>query len=373
MNKRDYYDVLGVPKNAPKEDIKNAYRKLALKHHPDRNKSPDAEEKFKEISEAYAVLSDEEKRRQYDRFGHAGIGQRYSQEDIFRSVNFDEIFKDLGFGFGRFGSIFDLFFGGRRTGPYEPQRGADLRSDLEITLEDVASGVEKEIYVHRTELCDDCQGSGAHPGTETKKCSRCNGTGKIEYTRSTGFARFVQVTPCNQCGGKGTVIETPCEKCRGKGVVPKERRMKVQIPAGVENGSRLRLSGEGEAGPRGRPSGDLYVIVHVKPHKIFQRSNSDLLLTIPIGFAQAALGAEIEVPTIDGKAKLTLPAKTQTHTVFRLRGKGLPRLHGFGRGNELVRVVIKTPTKLTSKQRKLLMEYATEMNENVKAKKSIFG
>lgn len=362
MNKRDYYDVLGVSKKDTEDQIKNAYRKLALKYHPDRNKAPDAEEKFKEISEAYAVLSDKEKRRQYDLFGHAGIGQRYSQEDLFRGVNFDEIFRNLGFGFGGFDSIFDLFFGGRRR-PYRTQKGADLRYDLEITLEEAASGIEKEINVPRTEKCNICRGSGAKPGTEPITCSRCRGRGQIEFTRSTGFAKFIQVTTCDRCGGEGKVIKSLCNNCHGKGVVYKDRKIKLKIPAGVESGSRLRLKGEGETGRRGGAPGDLYVIIYIKSHQIFQRKNSDLYMELHIEFTQAALGATIEVPTIDGKAKLTIPSGTQTHTIFRLKGKGLKKLHGFGRGSELVRVIIKTPYKLTLKQRELLKEFEKEVKK----------
>jgi molecular chaperone DnaJ len=373
MDKRDYYTVLGVAKNASKEDLKSAYRKLALQYHPDRNKEPDSEEKFKELSEAYAVLSDDEKRKQYDLYGHAGIGQRYSQEDIFRGANFNDIFRDLGFGFGGFNSIFDVFFGGQRPRTYGPQRGANLRYDLEITLEEVASGVEKAIILPRNETCDVCHGSGARPGTKPQTCSHCQGTGRVEHTRSTGFAQFIQVATCNQCRGTGKIIGSPCNTCRGTGLVSRERRIEVNIPAGVENGSRLRLSGWGEAGLRSGPPGDLYVVVHVKPHEVFQRNNSDLLTEVPIGFSQAALGAEIEVPTIEGKAKLTIPSGTQTHTVFRLRGKGLPRVRGFGRGNELVKVIVKTPTKLSSNQRQLLMDLATEMKETVKKKRGLFG
>ena len=358
-----------MSRNATKEEIKNAYRKLAFKYHPDRNKAPEAEEKFKEISEAYAVLSDDEKRRQYDMFGHAGIGARYTPEDLFRGVNFDEIFRD--FGFGGF-DIFDAFFGRRRARRYGPRRGADLRYDMEITLEDVASGLDREIELPRRETCDFCNGSGAAPGTAPKKCPQCNGTGQIQHTRSTGFAHFVQITTCNACGGKGTIIESPCKSCRGTRMVTRTRKIRVKIPKGIDNGSRLRLSGQGEAGERGGSLGDLYVVVHVKPHKIFQRNNSDILCEVPIGFAQAALGAEIDVPTLDGKARLKIPEGTQTHTVFRLRGKGLPRLHGYGRGSELVRVIIRTPKRLTSKQRQLLAELAKEMGESVKVKRGFF-
>jgi len=370
MSKRDYYEVLGVSRNASKEEVKNSYRKLAFKYHPDRNKAPEAEEKFKEISEAYAVLSDDEKRRQYDMFGHAGIGAKYSPEDLFRGVDFDEVFRD--FGFGGF-DIFDAFFGRRRTRRYEVRRGADLRYDMEITLEDVASGLDREIEVPRRETCDTCNGSGAAPGTAPKKCHQCNGTGQIQHTRSTGFARFVQITTCNACRGKGTIIESPCKRCSGTGVVTRTRKIRVKIPKGIDDGSRLRLSGQGEAGARGGPPGDLYVVVHVKPHKIFQRNNSDILCEASIGFAQAALGSEIEVPTLDGKARLKIPRGTQTHTVFSLRGRGLPRLHGFGRGNELVRVVIHTPKKLTSRQRRLLTELAKETEENVETRRGFFS
>jgi molecular chaperone DnaJ len=373
MDKRDYYEVLEVSKDASKDVIKSAYRKLALKYHPDRNDAPEAEERFKEISEAYAVLSDDEKRRQYDRFGHAGIGQRYSQEDIFRNVNFDEIFRDMGFGFGGFESIFDMFFGGRRARTPGPQRGVDLRYDLEISLEEVASGVEKEINYPRKERCDICKGSGASPGTQPITCPRCQGRGQIEFARSTGFAKFIQVTTCNQCNGRGQTIETPCSTCQGTGIVSNERKLQVKIPAGIESGTRLRLSSEGEVGTLGGRPGDLYVVVHVRPHSTFHRNDSDLLIDVPIGFTQAALGAEIEVPTIDGKAKLTIPPGTQTHTVFRMRGKGLPKLRGFGKGNELVRIIVEIPTKLSSKQRELLIKLADEMNQSVKVRKGIFG
>lgn len=371
MSKRDYYDVLGISRDSTKQEIKNSYRKLAFKYHPDRNKSSDAEEIFKEISEAYAILSDDEKRRQYDAFGHAGIGARYTSEDIFRGVNFEEIFRDLGFGFGGF-DIFDTFFGHRRANRYGPKRGNDLRYDLEINLEDVVKGLNNEIKVPRTEACDACNGSGAAAGTKPIKCSKCNGSGQVQHSRSTGFAHFVQVTTCNVCGGKGSTIDTPCDKCHGGGTVSAIRKIRVEIPSGVETGSRLRLRGQGEAGARGGPSGDLYVVVHVKPHSVFQRMNSDILCEVSIGFVKAALGAEIEVPTLEGKAKLKIPKGTQTHTVFRLKGKGLPSLHGFRKGNELVRVIIQTPTKLSSKQRQLLTEFAKDMGETVAEKRGFF-
>lgn len=371
-DKRDYYEVLGVSRNAAKDEIKNAYRKLALQYHPDRNKAPDAEEKFKEISEAYAVLSDDEKRKQYDMFGHAGIGAKYSPEDIFRGVDFGDIFRDSGFGFGGFDDIFDMFFGRRRGWRQGPQRGADLRYDLEITLEEVATGLEKEIYVPRKEKCEDCKGSGAAPGTEPRRCSRCNGTGQLQRTTSIGFGQFIQVETCNFCGGRGTVVDSPCKSCRGTGIVSQNRRILVKIPAGVDEGPRLRLVGEGEAGARGGPPGDLYVVVHVKSHEMFRRRGSDILYETFIGFVQAALGTEIDVPTLDGKAKLKIPAGTQSHMVFKLKGKGVPNLNGFGRGDELVRVKTRTPTKLTSKQRELLLQFAKETGEDVNKSRGFF-
>ena len=243
---------------------------------------------------------------------------------------------------------------------------------MEITLEDVASGLEREINVSRGEICEICNGSGAEPGTQPKQCPQCKGTGQVQHVRSTGFARFVQITRCNACRGKGRIVETKCKSCRGSGLVSRTRKISVKIPKGIESGSRLRLSRQGEAGEQGGPSGDLYVVVYVKHHKIFQRSNSNILCDIPIGFTQATLGAEINVPTLNGKVKLRIPKGTQTHTIFRLKGKGLPRLHGYGRGNELIRVIVRTPKKLTSKQRQLLTELAKELGETVSKKKGFF-
>jgi molecular chaperone DnaJ len=362
-NKKDYYEVLGVPRNATQEEIKNAYRKLALQYHPDRNKSPDAEEKFKEISEAYAVLSDEEKRRQYDMFGHAGIDGRYTREDIFRGVDFDEIFRDLGFGFSGFDSVFDWFFG-RRENAHE--KGYDLRYDLEISLEDAFKGVKTEIEIPRNEKCDVCKGTGARPGTEPKTCPKCHGTGQIQYTRTSGFARFVQITTCDKCNGRKTIVENPCKECYGSGIVKRYRKIRIDVPPGVDTGYSLRLRGEGEANAKGRNPGDLYVVINVKPHKIFKRDGDDIFYDAQIGFTQAALGSEIEVPTIDGKAKLRIPPGTQSGTIFRLKGKGMPRLRGFGRGDELVRVIVKTPTNLTDRQRRILLELAKELGEEIK-------
>ncbi|MEM2210650.1 MAG: molecular chaperone DnaJ [Nitrososphaerales archaeon] len=360
--KRDYYEILGVPRNATKEEIKQAYRKLALQYHPDRNKSPDAEEKFKEISEAYAVLSDDEKRRQYDMYGHAGIDGRYTPEDIFRGVDFDEIFRDLGFGFGGFESIFDMFFG--RGKSYSPPPGRDLRYDLEITLEDVVNGTIKEIQVPRTEVCKVCNGSGAEPGTGLKFCSKCNGTGQVQQVRTSGFARFVTITTCHVCKGRGQIIEHRCKVCKGSGVVEVNRKIQVRIPAGVDEGYTLRLKGEGDVSREGGPAGDLYIVIHIKPHPLFKRSDSDIIYEARISFPQAALGTEIRVPTLNGGAVLKIPPGTQSGTIFRLKGKGIPKLNGFGRGDELVKVIVETPTKLTERQKQLLREFMKEMGNH---------
>jgi molecular chaperone DnaJ len=362
VSKRDYYEILGVSRDASKEEIKDAYRKLALQYHPDRNKSPEAEEKFKEISEAYAVLYDDEKRKLYDMFGHAGIDGRYTREDIFGGVDFDEIFRNFGFGFD---SVFDIFFGGRPRRRYGPQKGADLRYDVEITLEQAASGIKKEIQVPRTETCTMCNGSGAKPGTQPRTCPKCQGTGQVQYSRSSGFARFVQIETCNMCNGKRKIVDSPCTECKGSGNIQRTRKIVVKIPPGVDTGSHLRLKGEGERGVQGGPPGDLYIVVHVKPHEIFERDGNDLLCEVPIGIAQASLGAEIEIPTLEGKTKLKIPAGTQTGTIFRLKSKGMPNFGGHGRGDQLVRIVIRTPIKLTQKQKELLRELAKEFGENV--------
>jgi len=371
--KRDYYEVLGVSKNASKDEIKDAYRKLAMQYHPDRNKAADAEDKFKEISEAYAVLSDEKKRHQYDTLGHAGFDQRYTAEDIFRGADFETIFRDIGFGFG---DLFRTFFGGGFSGGGFRQRnnrGQDLGYELEITLEEAAKGTEKEIVVPRTEKCEVCNGSGASPGTSTKTCSKCNGAGQVRNTRSNGFLTYIQVTPCSECKGRGKLIESPCKKCHATGLTKKRRRINVKIPEGIDEGYQLRLRGEGEMAPNGGEPGDLYVVVHIARHELFMREGDNLWHVLTIGYPQAALGTEISVPTLDGPATVKIRPGTQTGEIIRLRGKGMPRFRSYSKGDLLVRVRISVPEKLTSKQRELLEQLAREFGQNVKHKKSRFS
>jgi len=371
--KRDYYEVLGVSKNASKVEIKDAYRKLAMQYHPDRNKAADAEEKFKEISEAYAVLSDDQKRRQYDTLGHVGFDQRYTAEDIFRGADFESIFRDIGFGFG---DLFRTFFGGGfvRGGFRErSNRGQDLAYDLEITLEEAAKGTEKEILVPRTEKCEICGGSGASPGTSARTCQKCNGAGKVRNMRKNSFLMYVQVTPCPECRGRGTLIESPCKKCHGTGLAKKRRKINVKIPEGIDEGYQLRLRGEGEMAPNGGEPGDLYVLVHIARHKLFMREGDDLWHVLMLGYPQAALGAEVSVPTLDGKATVKIKPGTQAGETIRLKGKGMPRFRGYGKGDLLVRVGISVPEKLTAKQRALLEQLAEEFDQNVKRKKNRFS
>lgn len=356
MAKRDYYEVLGASKQASADDIKKAFRKMARQYHPDANPDKkDAEEKFKEIAEAYEVLSDPEKRAAYDRFGHAGVnGQGFG--------GFEGGFGGYG-DFGGLGDIFEMFFGGSRA-RRGPERGADLRVDMEISFEEAAFGLEKDIKVPRNEECGTCGGTGASPGTKPQACPACNGSGQIQYAQNTPFGRIVQSRTCDRCRGAGKVIEKPCPTCNGAGQVRKTRSIHVKIPPGVDSGTRLRVSGEGGAGSRGGPRGDLYVNIHVKTHRFFRREGNDVIVEVPVSFAQAALGDEINVGTLDGEAKVKIPEGTQSGSVFRLRGRGMPDLHGHGRGDQLVRVKVVTPTRLTDKQKSLLMEFSVLSNEN---------
>ena len=368
--KRDYYDVLGVARDATKDQIKSAYRKLAMQYHPDRNKSAGAEERFKEISESYAVLSDDAKRAQYDRFGHEGIQGRYSSEDIFRSANFDEILRDLGFGFGGFGggSIFDMFFGNMTGSGRGARRGADLRYDLDIALEQVATGLTTEIEIPRTERCPICKGTGAKPGSQPRICTECGGRGQVQRINSSGFAQFVRIETCRVCKGKGEILDNPCRDCRGSGTVQRTRKISVKIPSGIENESSLRLRAEGDAGEMGTPAGDLYVVCHVLPHKVFTREENDLRTKASIDVASAALGSTIVVPTIDGKtAEVTVPAGTQNGTVLKLKGKGLPSLGNSNRGSLLIDVTVAIPTKLSDRQKELLKEFKQIEDERKKS------
>lgn len=365
-SKRDYYEILGVPRDATPEQIKDAYRKLALQYHPDRNKSPDAEEKFKEISEAYAVLSDPQKRSQYDMLGRAGFDQQYTQEDIFRGADFETIFRD--FGFGGFGDLFEMFFGGRGYGPRKT-RGSDLFYGVKITMEEAFRGVDKEIEIPRNETCKQCAGSGAAPGSSPRTCTQCGGTGQVQRVQASGFARFVQITTCPACRGSGSIIEKPCSACRGSGVVKAKRKIAVKIPAGAEDGMQLRLRGEGDVSPDGGPPGDLYVQVTVLPDPRFRREGADLYYDLKIGFPQAALGTEAEVPTMEEPARVTIAPGTQPGTVLRLRGKGMPRLGGYGRGDLFVVVNVAVPERLTPRQRELLKELAKELDQPVREKR----
>jgi molecular chaperone DnaJ len=342
--KRDYYEVLGIDRNATAEEIRKAFRKLAFKYHPDHNHADKSGEKFKEVNEAYEVLSDPDKRAAYDRFGHGGA------EGLF-GRGFE------GFDLGGFGDIFDAFFGGTATASRQARRrGADLSYGIAITFEEAARGCEKEVTISRTENCSSCQGTGCKPGSQPTKCPSCNGTGQVRRVHQSLFGRFAHTTTCPQCQGEGRIINDPCPRCRGTGKEKHKRIISVKIPAGVDNGSQIRLRGKGEAGTRGGPAGDLYIALSVKEHEFFTRYNDDILYELPINFAQAALGIEVEVPTLDGKTRLKIPAGSQTGQVFRLKGRGIAHLHGSGHGDLLVSLFVAIPDSLNKKQRQLLQE-----------------
>ncbi|NWN94564.1 MAG: molecular chaperone DnaJ [Bacillus sp. (in: Bacteria)] len=358
MSKRDYYEVLGVAKDASKDEIKKAYRKLSKKYHPDINKAPDAAEKFKEIQEAYEVLSDDQKRAQYDQFGHAGTNQGFGGGNGFGGFSSSD-FDSFGFE-----DIFSTFFGGgRRNDPNAPRQGADLQYTMTLEFEEAVFGKETDIRIPREETCDTCHGTGAKPGTHPKECPHCHGTGQLNTEQSTPFGRIVNRRVCHYCGGTGKIITDKCKTCGGTGKVKKRRKIHVKIPAGIDDGQQLRVAGQGEPGINGGPAGDLYIIFHVRPHELFERDGDDIYCEIPIAFTQAALGDEIEVPTLHGKVKLKIPAGTQSGTKFRLRGKGVPNVHGHGTGDQHVITRIVTPTKLTDRQKQLLREFAEVSGE----------
>jgi molecular chaperone DnaJ len=358
---RDYYDILGVNRSASDAEIKRAYHRLARQYHPDLNKSPDAEEKFKEINEAYEVLGDRRKRVQYDRWGHVGAGGGFAND--FQGFGLGDIFEDF---FG---------LGGMRTAARRvPQRGADLRYNLTLTFEEAAFGCEKEIEVTRLETCAVCGGSGAEPGSAPIRCPQCNGTGEVRRARQSLFGSFVNVSTCGRCGGEGEVVSTPCSECRGQKRVRVSKKIAVQVPAGVDSGTQIRLSEEGEAGLRGGMSGNLYVVISVRKHTYFKRQNSDIFLELPINVAQAALGDEVEVPTLDGPEKLIIPPGSQTGETFRLRGKGVPHVRGGGRGDQLVTVYVVVPKKLSGEQRELFEQLGMSLGKEVipQAEKGFF-
>jgi molecular chaperone DnaJ len=349
MSKRDYYEVLGLSKGASKEEIKKAYRRLSKKYHPDINKEPDAADKFKEIKEAYEVLSDDQKRAHYDQFGHTDPNQGFGG---FGGADFG--------GFGGFEDIFSSFFGGggRRRDPNAPRQGADLQYTMTLSFEEAAFGKEVDIEIPREENCDTCHGTGAKPGTKAQNCSHCGGSGQISIEQNTPFGRIVNRRTCPSCQGRGTIIPHKCSTCSGTGKVKKRRKIHVKVPAGIDDGQQLRVAGQGEPGVNGGPPGDLYVVFHVRSHEFFERDGDDVYCEVPITFAQAALGDEIEVPTLHGKVKLKIPAGTQTGTRFRLKGKGIPNVRGYGHGDQHIVTRVVTPTKLTEKQKQLLKEFA---------------
>jgi len=362
-NKRDYYDTLGVDRSASEEEIKKAFRKLAFQYHPDHNRDDGAEDKFKEVKEAYDILSDAQKRAAYDRFGHAGV-------QGFGGRPFE------GFDFGGIGDIFDAFFGGatgtaRRAGP---QQGTDLSYGLTISFEEAVFGCEKELEILRTETCSACNGTKSEPGSQPSKCPTCNGTGEVRRTQRSIFGQFINVTMCSRCQGEGRIIAKPCSRCGGQGRERFTRKNMVKIPAGVDDGNQIRLSGEGDAGIKGGPPGNLYVKLSVRKHKFFQREGDNILLELPINFAQAALGDELDIPTVDGDTKLKIPAGSQTGRLFRLKEKGVPHLRQPGRGDQVVRLYVVTPQSLDEKQKQLLRELSKTLGKATlpKDEKSFF-
>jgi len=357
MTEKDYYELLGVDRDADQKEIKKAYRNLAKKYHPDMNQDgEDTSEKFKEISEAYEILSDPDKRARYDQYGHSGINDQ--------DFNFDDFARG---GFGGLDDLFNMFgfggMGGRRQNG--PRRGADLQYRMQISFEDAAFGGKKEIRIPREEECDHCSGSGAEPGSDVKTCPTCQGSGQVRSSKQTPFGQFTQSRVCPECGGDGKIISEPCSKCGGSGKIRKQRKLTVNIPAGVDTGTRLRMAGEGQAGEKGGPAGDLYIIIDVEEHELFDRRGNDLYCEVPISFVQATLGDKIKVPTLEGKVQFDIPAGTQPGNSFRLKNKGIAHLNGYGRGDQYIKVKVMIPKELDQKQKELLEEFAEISGEEI--------
>ena len=375
-NKRDYYEVLGVQKGASEEEIKKAYKKMARKYHPDLNPGDkDAEEKFKEVNEAYEVLSDSEKKARYDQFGFAGVDPNFGAG----GGGWGGGAGGAGFDFGDLGDIFGSFFGGgfgggqTRRNPNAPQRGESIRMNLTISFEEAAFGCEKELELDRYESCETCHGSGAAPGTSPETCPDCGGSGVVQTRRQTPMGVFASTAPCSRCGGRGKIIKEPCKDCRGSGMVRRRRKIQASVPAGIDNGQTISIRGQGHAGKNGGPAGDLLVTITVRPHELFRREGTSVLCEAPITFPQAVLGAELEIPTIDGKVKYDIPEGTQSGTTFRLKGKGIPALNGRGRGDQYVTVYIETPRNLNREQKEALKKFAEAVGENnYEERKSFF-
>ena len=368
--KRDYYEVLGIQKGASEDEIKKAYKKLARKYHPDMNPGDkEAEEKFKEVNEANEVLSDPEKKARYDQFGFAGVAPNYGAGAGGGAYGGGFDFGDLG---DIFGSFFGGGFGGQRRNPNAPQRGESIRASVSISFTEAAFGCEKSVTIERSEQCPTCKGSGCAPGTTPEICPDCHGSGTVQTRRQTPMGVFASNGPCRKCGGTGRLIHQPCSDCRGSGAVRKRRTIKVNIPAGIDHGQTISLRGQGGAGKNGGPAGDLLITVMVQPHEIFRRDGVDVFCEAPITFTQAVLGAELEIPTIDGKVKYSIPEGTQTGTVFRLKGKGIPVLNGRGRGDQYVTVVIETPRSLNKEQKEALRRFSETLGENNYEKRKSF-
>lgn len=367
--KRDYYEVLGVSRGASEAEIKKAYRKLAKENHPDLHPGDkEAEARFKEVNEAYEVLSDADKKARYDQYGHAGVDPNFGAGGGF----------DGSFDFGDLGDIFGSFFGGgfgggRRTNPNAPQRGESIRLSLAISFEEAAFGCEKSVTVERMETCETCHGNGCAPGSTPEVCPECHGTGTVQVRRQTPMGVFATSSPCTRCGGKGKIIHQPCKDCHGTGTVRKRKTIQASIPAGIDNGQTISIRGQGNAGKNGGPAGDLLITITVRPHELFRREGTSVLCEAPITFAQAVLGAELEIPTIDGKVKYELPEGTQSGTTFRLKGKGIPALNGRGRGDQYVTVYIETPRNLNKEQKEALKKFAESMGDsNYEARPKFF-